>query len=78
MDCEFGVARKGGGYATVVVVKPDNIKRAFFFRIGKATGVDTFQVDGFSDFKANKVRDQHIIHVGEERYEIPDAVILGG
>ena len=47
-QCEFGVARAGGGYATVVVKKPDGRTRAIFFR------------------------------VGNERYEIPDAVVLGG
>ena len=77
-ECKFGVARTGGGYATVVVEKPDQVKRALFFRMGKASGADTSQADGYPEFRATKERDLHIIRVGDERYEIPDAVILGG
>jgi hypothetical protein len=29
-------------------------------------------------FKAEKKGDLNIIHIGQERYEIPDAVIFGG
>jgi len=77
-ECEFGVARAGGGYATVVIKKPDSINRAIFFRMGKPTGADTSEADGYPEFSANKEDDLHIIRIGDERYEIPDAVILGG
>ncbi len=77
-SCEFGVARKGGGYATVVITKPDGLKRAIFFRMGVAVGADTSQADGYPEFKATKEEDLHMIRVGDERYEIPDAVIFGG
>ena len=77
-SCEFGVARKGGGYATVVVTKPDGTKRAIFFRMGGAVGADTSQADGYPEFKATKEEDLHMIRVGDECYEIPDAVIFGG
>lgn len=40
--------------------------RAIFFRMGR------------HDFRATKQGDLHRIRVGNERYEIPDAVILGG
>jgi len=77
-QCEFGVARAGGGYATVVVKKPDTVRRAIFFRMGKPTSADTSQADGYPDFSATKESDLNIIRIGNERYEIPDAVILGG
>ena len=77
-ECEFGVARAGGGYATVVIKKTDSINRAIFFRMGKPTGADTSEADGYPEFRANKEDDLHIIRIGDERYEIPDAVILGG
>lgn len=38
MQCPFGVARAGGGYATVVIKKPDGRTRAIFFRMGKPIG----------------------------------------
>jgi len=77
-QCEFGVARAGGGYATVVVRKPDGRTRAIFFRMGRPIGADVAESEGRKDFRATKQGDLHRIQVGKERYEIADAVILGG
>jgi hypothetical protein len=77
-QCEFGVSRDGGGTATVVITKPDGGKRAIFFIGGKANGADTSQADGDSAFSAERESDLNRIRVGDERYEIPDAVIHGG
>ncbi len=77
-QCDFGVARAGGGYSTVVVMKPDGRKRAIFFRMGVPIGADSSQADGYGEFRADKENDLHFIRVGSERYEIPDAVVLGG
>lgn len=77
-QCEFGVARAGGGYATVVITKPDGRTRAIFFRKGKPIGTTTNEANGYGEFRTSKENDLHLIRVGNERYEIPDAVILGG
>jgi heat shock protein HslJ len=77
-QCEFGVARAGGGYSTIVVKNPDGRTRAIFFRMGKPIGADTSLADGYPEFSATKENDLHLIRIGNERYEIPDAVILGG
>lgn len=77
-QCDFGVARAGGGYATVVVTLPDGGKRAIFFRMGVPIGADTSQADGYPTFSATKDSDLNLIKVGNERYEIPDAAVLGG
>ena len=77
-QCRFGVARTGGGYATVVVIKPDGVRRAIFFRMGIPVGADTSQADGYGAFRAARESDLYHISVGEERYEIQDAVTLGG
>jgi hypothetical protein len=76
--CEFGVARAGGGYATVIVKKPDGRQRAIFFRMGRPLGADVSEAEGHLGFRASKKQDLHLIRVGRERYEVPDAVILGG
>jgi len=76
-ECEFGVARAGGGYATVVIKRPTGQSRAIFFRMGKPVGADTSQADGYLTFRATKESDLHMIRIGTERYEIPDAVVLG-
>ncbi len=77
-QCEFGVARAGGGYATVVVKRPDGRNRAIFFTMGRPIGADTSQADGYPEFRATRESDLNIIRIGDERYEIPDAVVLGG
>jgi hypothetical protein len=76
-SCAFGVKREGQGNGMVEVTKPDGRKRMIFFEKGRATGYDASQADR-SAFKATRQGDLTIVHVGEERYEIPDAVINGG
>ena len=76
--CEFGVARAGGGYATVIVTKPDGVGRAIYFVRGQSLGADTSQADGYPPVAGQKENDLHLISIGEERYEVPDAVIFGG
>ncbi|MGL4243752.1 MAG: hypothetical protein ACRCTI_21770, partial [Beijerinckiaceae bacterium] len=77
-QCPFGVGRAGGGSATVVVTHPDGRKRAIFFRGGRAASADTSQADGYGAFRATKQGDLNLIQIGDERYEIPDAVVFGG
>jgi len=77
-QCEFGVARAGGGYATVVIKKPDRRTRAIFFRMGRPIAADVSESEGRLDFRATKDGDLHRIRVGNERYEVPDAVVFGG
>ncbi len=76
--CAFGVARESGGSATVVVTRPDGITRALFFIDGEFLSADTSQADGYPEYDATKEADLFFVRVGEERYEIPDAVIFGG
>jgi len=77
-DCEFGVARAGGGYATVVVKKPDGRTRAIFFRMGRPLGADVSESEGHLEFSTTKDGDVHRIRIGDERYEIVDAIVFGG
>jgi len=77
-QCELGVARAGGGYATVVIKKPDGRTRAIYFRMGRPIGADVSESEGRLEFRAMKEGDLHRIRVGNERYEIPDAVVFGG
>lgn len=77
-QCMFGVARDGGGSATVVVTMPDGRKRSIFFEKGKATGADLSQADGNMSFHASMKNGDYVIHAGDERYEIFEAVVYGG
>jgi len=76
-SCPFGVVREGGGSGVVTVTKPDGRTRAIFFEKGKATGYDRSQADS-GQFSAGKKGDATTVRIGDERYEIPDAVIFGG
>lgn len=78
MQCKFGVARAGGGTAAVIVNLPDGRKRMIFFDKGKATGADLSQADGGAAFRTTRRGDLNMIEAGNERYEIPDAVVFGG
>jgi hypothetical protein len=50
--------------------------RAIYFRMGKPLGADTSQAEGHPEFRATKESDLNLIRIGNERYEIPDAVVL--
>ena len=76
-QCEFGVARAGGGYATIVVKRPDGRTRAIDFRMGKPIGVDVRRSVRNIEFRAMRGKDRYTIRVGSERYDIPDAVVMG-
>ena len=77
-QCDFGVARAGGGTAAVSITRPDGRKRVIFFKSGKAVAADLSQADGNMSFSAAKEADLYKIQAGNERYEIPEAVIYGG
>jgi hypothetical protein len=61
----------------VTITKPDGRTRAVFFEGGRATGSDASQADGGA-FRATRASDLTTVHIGAERYEIPDAVVQGG
>ncbi len=77
-QCSFGVARAGAGDATVVVTFPDGRSRPIYFQLGRATGAGQSQADGYGEFVYERESDLSLIRVGDERYEIPDAVVFGG
>jgi hypothetical protein len=77
-QCAFGVTRDGGGTAAVAVTRQDGRKRFIFFEKGKAVGADLSQADGNMNFRAVKKADLYLIEAGDERYEIPEAVVFGG
>lgn len=75
--CAFGVKRQGNGNAEVVITKPDKTQRIIFFEKGYAVSYNKNQTDT-NELKTTKESDLNIINIGQERYEIPDAVISGG
>ena len=61
----------------VTVTKSDGRTRTIFFENGEATGYDMSEAD-LAKITVEKQGDLSLIRIGQERYEIPDAVIFGG
>jgi uncharacterized protein YraI len=73
-SCAFRVSRGRGGTASVWVALPAGGERYLDFREGKLVGSNP----GLS-FRQRRTGDLNRIRIGgQERYEIPDALIYGG
>ncbi|WP_339463280.1 hypothetical protein [Pseudomonas sp. EA_105y_Pfl2_R69] len=57
-----------------------NESRSYTLAIGiaAASGADLSQADGDMSFSASKEADLYLIRAGQERYEIPEALVFGG
>ena len=66
------------GEAVVAITLTDGRKRMILFDKGRAVSADTSQADGDKPFHATRDAGLSTIRVGDERYEIPDEVPLGG
>lgn len=76
--CRFGVVRQGLGRAEVTVVRPDGSVRTIAFEGGQpAHFAGAAAADG-ARMTVAKDQDLFTVRIGEERYEIPEAVISGG
>lgn len=76
-ECNFGVIRQGNGGGVVRITKPDGRIRNIFFENGEAVGYDKSEADP-GEFRVSKQADLYLITIGEEYYQIPEAVIFGG
>lgn len=72
--CHADVRRRGRQEADVVVTWPGGGERVIRFRAGKPEGSDAGE-----DIRATREADLHMIRIGKaERFEIPNALALGG
>jgi len=77
-SCKFGVKREGGGQGSVTVFWLDGGNRVIFFQNGKPSSYDASQADGGAEMKVAQNADLFVVTIGDQRFEIPDAVINGG
>jgi hypothetical protein len=75
---KFGVIRKGNGNGSITVFWPDGGNRVIFFDDGTPSYYDQSQADGGAKMRVGKSSDLHTAKIGDQRFEIPDAVITGG
>ena len=76
--CKFGVARAGAGSAAVTVFWPDGGARLVYFEKGEPVRSDRPQADGGGTLSFDRKADLFVLTIGDERFEIPEAVISGG
>jgi heat shock protein HslJ len=77
-QCKCKVARTGGGYATVSIERPKSSPRLIFFRMGKAIGAGSSEIDSYQKFNVKRHDDLQIVELDQkEVYKIPDALVLG-
>jgi uncharacterized protein YraI len=77
-QCAFGVIRQGGGSGSVELTLPDGTTRVLQFRNGTAVSVDPVAGAAAPVFSAARKGDSSIVTLGDQRFDIPDAVIFGG
>ena len=75
-SCPFGVRREGLGAARVTVFLPGGAEREIRFEQGRATDIEG-STSGTA-FSTDREGDLTRIRAGDERFEIPDAVVFGG
>lgn len=76
--CDFGVVREGDGSGYVKVFWPDGGNRILFFQDGAPVDFDRSEADGDANMTVEKEADLFRVRIGEQRFEIPEAVMLGG
>jgi hypothetical protein len=72
-SCLFGVIREGSGNAGVWIALGDGKERHILFEGGAPVATDIGAALGY-----DKEADLYLVHIGDERYEIPKAVVYGG
>ena len=72
-QCPFGVIREGPGNAGIWVALGDGEERQLLFESGSPVTTNSAETLRFE-----KTGDLFLIRVGNERFEIPDAVVSGG
>jgi hypothetical protein len=72
-NCPFGVVREGPGNAGVWIALGDGVERQILFEAGAAVATNRDAA-----LTSERSGDQTLVRIGEERYEIPDALVNGG
>ncbi|MCB1420263.1 MAG: hypothetical protein KDJ74_15170 [Notoacmeibacter sp.] len=77
--CNFGVNREGNGNGMITVFWPDGGTRIIYFEMNTPTSYDQSQADGGAEMTVS--RDDtylYTVTIGDQRFEIPEAVMAGG
>ncbi len=71
--CPFGVIREGSGNAGIWIALGNGEERHILFERGEPVATNTSDTVIFE-----KANDLFVVRIGDERYEVPEAVVYGG
>ena len=77
-QCDAGVVREGGGNGFVMVFWPDAGSRVLYFENGEIIRYDQSEADGGADLRVTRDGDIQIVTIGDARFEVFDALLIGG
>lgn len=77
-QCDAGVVREGGGNGFVMVFWPDAGNRVLYFENGEIIRYDQSEADGGAELRVTREGDIQIVTVGDARFEVFDALLIGG
>lgn len=77
-QCDAGVVREGNGTGFVMVFWPDAGNRVLYFEDGEIVRYDQSEADGGAVLRVTRNGDLQIVTVGDARFEVFDALLVGG
>ncbi|MBF9058454.1 hypothetical protein HKCCSP123_04595 [Rhodobacterales bacterium HKCCSP123] len=77
-QCDAGVVREGNGNGFVMVFWPDAGSRVLYFENGEIIRYDQSEADGGAMLGVTRLGDVQIVTVGDARFEVFDALLIGG
>ena len=77
-ECDAGVVREGVGNGFVMVFWPDAGSRLLYFEDGEIVRYDQSEADGGAELHVTRDGDLQIVTVGDARFEVVDALLVGG
>ena len=78
-QCDFGVVRNGDGTGYIQVSWPDGGMRIINFEDNTPADFDKAEADGDVKMTVTKSEDgMFVVVIGQQRFEFPEAVIVGG
>ncbi|WP_263389518.1 hypothetical protein [Ruegeria marisflavi] len=77
-ECDTGVVREGNGNGFAMVFWPDAGNRVLYFENGEVIRYDQSEADGGAELRVTRDGDMQIVTVGDARFELIDALLVGG
>lgn len=76
--CRFGVKREGNGNGSITVFWPDGGNRIIFFENLTPMSYDRSEADGDAKLTVDQESDLYIVKIGEQQFEVVEAIMAGG